>query len=549
MSGIYQSLLSNLWLTLLLVVVALGTLFVIWSRYTHSLWGKDFWVWLPVFGKMAKWSKMTTGIDNPDTERSHAAGATHADSALTTPAERSLFQYYADGLKVASPRQFNNYREFLILSDQNGRKPMVFFLWVVLALLTVAEAIGTGLLIAPILSQDITPNMAVVVGSVIALAIAAIALMITHGAGEDLFRNGLLTQVRKTYDEQSGFFDRNGVRLKNLDRVPPENDQSIDAQNSSIARLAARIGATTKPSMANRYLRMVFAVVFIVVFGLGTTFYRHYMFNQEQDAAHSGLNSAATAAPNYQSMFSGGGSGNAASGNLPLPDAVSSAAQQSQQQAQNAIQGDARKANDAGIIILTLIYVFTQVIGILTGYKYSFFNGDAEKAYHGTHGEMSYADYRSNVLDPVAQRAESRMEQLRANLARANPRFRDHAKRFSFIQAVTERIEEQPPTAPSSAPIAAVTSTVAPVTQDPPPLAVMPAAPTVTGTAAPLDFHALATHILAQDKAAQRAAMEAVFAQYGMTPEQKRQLADAIKSIKAQRPPANDPSLFDVLAD
>ena len=552
--GLYHALLANAWATLTFSIVALALIFIVWSRYTHSLWGKDFWVWLPVFGKMAKWSKMTIGIDNPDTERSRAADANYADHVLTTPAERALFSYYADGLKVASPKQFANYREFLIQSDQNGRQPMAPFIWIILAMLTIAEAIGTGLLIAPLLSQDITPNLAVIVGSVIALAIAAIALMITHGAGEDWFRNGLLTRVRKTYDEQSGFFDRQGQRLRHVDPVSPEKEQTIDANNSPIARLAARIGATTKPAMANRILRMVFAVVFIVVFGLGTTAYRHYIFNHEQDAANSGLNSAAVAAPSYQSMFSGSGSGSATSGNLPLPAAVASAAQQSQQQAQSALEGDSSKANDAGILILALIYVFTQIIGILTGYKYSFFNGDAENAYHGTQGKMSYADYRSDVLEPVAQRAESRMEQLRSELAKKNPRFRDNVRRFSFVEAITRQHAEPP----IAVPAAVYTPQAAPIsTTLASPPATIPTAPiptsapqTPTASATILDYHALALSILSLDKDERATALRSAVETHHLDASGQSQLLQAINTLKAKsRQPEIDANLLSALDD
>ena len=548
--GLYHALLGNTWATLAFSIVALAVIFIVWSRYTRSLWGKDFWVWLPVLGKMAKWSRMTVGIDNPDTERGRAANANYTDLVLTTPAERALFSYYADGLKVASPKQFANYREFLILSDQNGRKPMAPFIWIVLAMLTIAEAIGTGLLIAPLLSQDITPNLAVIVGSVIALAIAAIALMITHGAGEDWFRNGLLTRVRKTYDEQSGFFDRQKQRLSDLDPVSPEKEQSIDANNSSIARLAARIGATTRPAMANRWWRIVFAAVFIIVFGLGTTAYRHYMFNKEQDAAHSGLDAGAATAPSYQSMFSGNGSGSTSSDNLPLPDAVASAAQQSQQQAQKAIQGDSSKANDAGIIILALIYVFTQIIGILTGYKYSFFNGDAESAYHGTQGKMSYADYRSDVLEPVAQRAESRMEQLRSELAKKNPRFRDNVRRFSFIEAITQQIVE--PTVALAAAMATMPVPLVATVAREPSAPIIPAPtpePRMAETVTP-DYHALALSILALDRDERGPALRSAVQTHHLDAAGQAKLLEAINTLKTRpREPEIDAKLLSALDD
>ncbi|MFZ5578436.1 MAG: hypothetical protein ACOY4Y_10125 [Pseudomonadota bacterium] len=364
--------------------------------------------------------------------------------------------------------------------------------------------------------------------------------------------------MRKTFDEQSGFFDRQGQRLRDLDPVSPEKDQAIDASNSSIARLAARIGATNRSAMSNRYLRMVFAVIFIVVFGLGTTAYRHYMFDKEQDSANSGLDTGAAAAPNYQSMFSDSGSNGASTGNLPLPRAVASAAQQSQQQARQAIQSDSSKANDAGIIILALIYVFTQVIGILTGFKYSFFNGDAEDAYRGTHGKMSYGDYRSDVLEPVAQRAENRMEQLRSELAKKNPRFRDNVRRFSFIEAITQQVAAQTVTVSAASAIQVAATPVQPVAVVPSPQAdaAPPIIPSATSQSAAdastpeLDYHALAQSILSHDGEGRRTALAQVVATYGINLTGQGKLKQAIAEIKARRnQPAIDADLLSALDD
>jgi hypothetical protein len=560
MSAIYQTLLANAWATFVFIVVALGLSFIIWARFTQSLLGKDFWARLPFFGKMTGWKKRQDGTGDSLPESSRAAGATYVTRTLLTPMEQELYAYYADCLSHVGEREFTNAREFLKLSHQNGRKPMSPWLWVILTLLTLAEAIGTGLLIAPLLSNDITPTLAVVVGSVIALAIAAIALMITHGAGEDWFRNELLAKVRNSHARNSGFRKADGSKFADVVApIGPEDDQRRDALLDTTARLAGRIGATTSgTSMSPKLWRLIAAAVFIVVFGAGTTAYRHYMFNKGQDAAHSGLG-IASATPDYQSMFASGGGngaqGSRALGGMPLPGAVASAAQQSQQQAHAAIRSDTKNANDAGIIILALIYVFTQLVGILTGYKYSFFDDDARKAYDNTHGELGYEGYLRHVVIPVANRAQMRLGELRSHLTRMNPGFRDNARPFDFMTAFREAADApsragtedkiaMPAPAQAAAPVVVAAPAVQTVAAEPAPAA------TVKQYAAHIDYDGLAQRILAtDDKDQQKVTMRDVIDQHRLKAEQTQQLSNAITLLKSQRKPSIDPSVFNVLDD
>ena len=103
---------------------------------------------------------------------------------------------------------------------------------------------------------------------------------------------------------------------------------------------------------------------------------------------------------------------------------------------------DSSLPNDAGIMILALIYVFTQLLGLLTGYKYSFFNQDGEKAYCKTLGQLGYDDFLRVAVRPVAQRAQMRLGQLRAKLSSANPGYGDRMKPFDFMTAYHESLAE-----------------------------------------------------------------------------------------------------------
>jgi hypothetical protein len=421
MSNLMNPLIEHAWTTTLSLIALLGVIFVTWSKYTRSLLGKDFWVVLPVVGKMADWKKMTEGTGEYTLQVPHDAG--YVARTLTVPAEIALFHYYDDGLEKTSRDAFLSAREYLKISAQNGRRPMSPLLWAILGVLTVAEAIGTGLLLAPLLSRDITPALAMGAGTIIALVIAIVAVRFTHAAGEDMFANTLLAKVRNSFKQNKGFRRTDGSRYGDFVKpVGPEDDQTTDANLEPAGRLAARIGATSMSSMQPKKMNIILAAAFIVLFAVGTSAYRHYMFNQEQDrAATAPADGADNASPNFQNMFAQG-----ASSAVVLPDEVAAAAKQS----------------NAGIMILALIYVFTQLLGLLTGYKYSFFNEDGEKAYRKTLGQLGYDDFLRVAVRPFAQRAQMRLGQLRAKLSSANPSYGDRMTPFDFMIAYHESIAE-----------------------------------------------------------------------------------------------------------
>ncbi len=437
MSDLNNMILEHLWTTVISLIALLGLVFLIWSKYTRSLLGKDFWVVMPFAGKMASWKNMTEGTGDYKQEVPHDAG--YVARTLSVPAEVELFNYYEDGLEKTTRESFINAREYLKISGQNGRRPMSPLLWAILGVLTVAEALGTGLLLAPLLSADITPTLAMLAGTAIALVIAIVAVRFTHAAGEDMFANTLLSKVRNSFKQNKGFRRSDGSKYGDFVKaVGPEDDQTMDVDLEPAARLGARIGATSMSSMHPRRMNIVLAIVFIVLFAVGTTAYRHYMFDRELDRAAS-----APAAPtegnsqDFQNMFAQGGNATPA-----LPDAVADAAKKSTQHANEAVDLDSSMANNAGIMILALIYVFTQLLGLLTGYKYSFFNEDGEKAYRKTLGQLGYDDFLRVAVRPVAQRAQMRLGQLRAKLSSANPGYGDRMKPFDFMMAYHESLAE-----------------------------------------------------------------------------------------------------------
>ncbi len=455
MMGFFDLLLEHLWLTTTSAILLLTVIFLVWARYTTSLLGKDFWVAVPFLGKMAEWKKMTEGTGNDVADIPADAG--YVESRLTVPAERALYDYYDDCLEKIDRANFVKARKYLKLSEQSGRKPMSVLLWLILGALTVAEALGTGLLLAPLLSTDITPELAFVAGMIIALVIATVALIITHGGGEDVFANKLLAKVRKNYRAKKGFRRIDGSVKESVEAIRMDDDQDKDADLESYGRLAARIGATDLASMEPRRMRIITAVAFIVLFGTAITVYRHYALMKQLDLRHSGIGGHVY--PNLSQLFA---HPHRVRRVIPhrnrlcsLPMAVCNAVHKSIKRTKVTVQNDISAEINSGVILLGLIYFFTQFLGFLTGMKYSFFDDEGKQAYLKTHGLAEYDDLLRQVIRPVTQRAQMRLGQLRSKLVRSNPTYGNHMRRFDFMEAYlqslnTARMEAPSATGPST---------------------------------------------------------------------------------------------------
>lgn len=549
MSTLLNALIQHAWIATLSGIFLLGMIFLTWSKYTKSLLGKDFWVVLPIFGKMAQWRKMTEGTGEHVARMPADAG--YAARTLVVPAEMALFNYYDDGLEKISRQAFLNAREYLKISGQNGRRPMSPVVWLILSVLTLAEALGTGLLLAPLLSKDITPEVVMFAGTAIALVIAIVALRFTHAAGEDLFANTLLAKVRSSFRQNKGFRRMDGTTYGDFVRpVGPEDNQDKDVDLEPVGRLAARIGATSMTSLQPRRMNIILASAFVVLFAIATTAYRHYIFVAQQDrSAAAPTTSIGSGSQGFQNMFAA----HPSASSPPLPPAIQSQVTKSHDHAAAAIRQDHSMANDAGIMILALIYLFTQLLGFLTGYKYSFFNQDGELAYEKTLGQLGYDDFLRIAVRPVAQRFQLRFGQLRSKLSSANPSYGGHMNPFDFMTAYHESITEDEhhansgrdggrATAQSAAPVSSGTAAPSPA-----PSRSLPGAKPVELVAVDgINLEEVAKEIVAVEGSERRRQVASeLIRRHGLNREQQTALAAIIQRLKQE--PDIDPGLLDSL--
>lgn len=425
LSGLFNYYLAHwLWTVPLSIAVVLAA-FLLWMKYTNDLWWTDFWVVFPVFGKMRKWVQDTHGIGDK---------STWEKDGMPRP-EVQLCSEYLDRQKdpAATKEVFDRAKEYLKLTHQSDITPTSKWMWILLIILTVAEATGTGLLIAPFVASEITGNQMIWIGYIIALVMAAGLLGLTHYAGSQAHKFGTIRnhigKVGRAHDDLITQPVECGDDQAQDEIIPGRNR----AQTAKI-RFANRAleGAHDRGTLA-----WVLVVVLVLAALLGGITWmriegiRIQMTKQSSEQAQSGGGSAANPFAGIPGM----------SDNIAAPDTVAKSSNEAHAKVRAELNQEKFSQGIAGSIVLALIYLITQGLGFLHALRHSFV-GSGHKAYKLTRGEASYKTYENKYVMPLINKAQKRLEYLRARLAE-NSDYRENPSTMScfdyFLKQQSER--------------------------------------------------------------------------------------------------------------
>ncbi len=372
--------------SIILLVIAAGlAIYAIWLRRTQEFYWNDFWYALPVFGRLRK--SIAAKDLNPVTDS--------ATGTRSTAAEQELLASYFNHIGVVTAERFQRAYQFLLLAKQADRRPMPFWGMPFLFILLVAEALGFGLLLAPFISSEITPNAAQIIGFVIAFVLAIIAAGLTHAAGQEIYETGLIRKMRRVANNRK-------VALYKT-AIANDADQSVDAAEDDVTRFGNRVLESTE-DRGSLKLTIVAALFVIIVLGASTVLrYENLRLAVTQQ-------SALVAAPATGS--------NPFASATPLPPDVAQNAAAAQKTVQAEESYEQLLGGTAGIIGLGVIFLFTQVYSTSLGIQWGHIKRRrVESAFRrGTLGFSSYEDYRRHLLDPRIRRTERRLQQLRSGL-------------------------------------------------------------------------------------------------------------------------------------
>jgi hypothetical protein len=370
------------------VISAIVTLaligFLIWVRRTKEFYWTDFWYAFPLFGGLAR----SIRAKNLHPVRDDVTGE------AITPAQQALISTYFNQIGVITRTRFHRAYRFLLLAKQSDRRPLPIWGIPILFMLLVAEALGFGMLLAPFIAAEITPDAAELIGFAIAFVMAIIAAGLTHAAGAEFYESGLIAKMRRIANNSK-------IPLYRI-AIANDQDQELDHADDDVTRFGNRVLESAEDKAGRKFI--VSALLFVLVV-LGASSLLRY----------ENLRLAVTQQTALQTPPAGANPF-AAPGALP-PD-VAANAQSAARNVQVEEASEQLLGGAAGIVGLGVIFVFTQIYAMTLGIRYGHLErARIKSAYrNGTAGYSSYEDYKRHVLDPRVRRTERRLQQLKNGL-------------------------------------------------------------------------------------------------------------------------------------
>ncbi|MCG2586786.1 hypothetical protein [Massilia sp. TS11] len=367
-------------LALLQSLVALVVLLAIYVTFKFRIdfWWLNFWYGLPLIGKLARLAR--------DSSR-------YAKDNSWTNSERTLCTDYRQFVNLTSEAEFNRRIDYMAKAGDTGRSPTPGWLFLVLGLLIIAEGMGFSYLLGSWMAMEGSENTRLLLMAGIVFVLCVVLGFLTHQAGHQMYRTNLVRRCQKEWrDEgQKGKFRTENITLK--------DDQHGDDVYPHYTQCVNRVGSE------GSYTLMGIAVAVIVTIAVASTVMRVKHLASVQ--ARETIQASTASAPASGNPFGNGGT---------LPDAVTAPQQAADAKAQEDVRDSDRMEGMSAFVMLAFIFVVTQAVGIIAGYKWGFAGKNSIDAYRGTLGFSTYDDYL-RYFSPILAKAEAKLTTLQQRLA------------------------------------------------------------------------------------------------------------------------------------
>lgn len=364
-------------------VIAMILLAIAVALFRFNLWFRDLWVSLPFVGSLARLSKdRTKGNDG------------------WLRAEESLCAIYKPFCNFMSQSQFGHYSEYLRKASDKGQKPAPLFIWTLLVVLVIAEGIGFSYMLSSWMASEASSNMVAIISVCVVFVICVIMVMITHQAGHQYRRTKLLRACFAQFKEGD---NHAGLEVEQVGLNDHGRDDRVPYYNQILNRIAKN------PYDRGSYGWVYAAVILIVGIAILSTGLRYtHMLNEQ--ARESAQMSGSSASFNPFSSS--------------LPEAVTAPQKAADDKAKSDVENGTSIEGMTAFLMLGLIYIATQAIGLLIGYKYGFVGNESKSAYDSTGGFSDYGAYK-NHYQPIRDLVNGRLKDLQQRLeANANNRMK-----------------------------------------------------------------------------------------------------------------------------
>lgn len=373
-----------------------------------TFWGKDFWMANGLF-----WGNCINKLSKNENSGSKK-GWMLAEEDLC-----GVYKKYVPQLLTKD--EFNQRIEYMKCAGDLGRSPTPLFVYVLLFVLVAAESVGFAYLLGTVAASEGSAHIHEMIMWAIMFVLAVILPFLMHHAGHQLYRTKLLEAHHKDFQASSRGDPYSG------ESIALNEDQFKDTSDKPHTRCLRRVAKNSRDK-GSYFLVYVAISAIILIFGL-STYMRVANFQTK-------LTEETTLSQQSES------SGNP----FALPDEVTKPQIQADEKARNEVNSSRTIENIAGFIMLGVIFVFTQIVGVIFGYKYGFVGVQTYDffkktgAYADTRGYTNYETYKRQ-LDTLIDHINSRLKNLQnmlknlhGNKHPLNKSFRDYLIESDSIQ-------------------------------------------------------------------------------------------------------------------
>jgi hypothetical protein len=290
-------------------------------------------------------------------------------------------------------QDFKTIRSYLFLSCDSQSKPTPAIAWVLLLGLICVESYAFSFLLGVSLSGDMSQNRADVVAIAIAFVLGMVLLVLAHMSGHQLRRTNELRSARRHMIDTSTPLPANEKPLKELRRrIALEDDQSIDEARESNFESQRFINRVVKnDSDEGNYLPPALFIIAVLLIAVGQYKLRTVMM-----------------------------AGSPGAGGATAPEWANA--------------------------LFVLIFLMTQGLALMFGYKYGFLGQDSLRGYNIIGGRNTYSDYQ-HERDPMIRRADESLTSLRAKMQGRYSQI--HPEDLSFLERCERKEAGRLPERPS----------------------------------------------------------------------------------------------------
>jgi hypothetical protein len=406
----YRVLVGALATTLILAII----IHKWWSQV--KLFYKSVWYGLPVIGKVARLGRDT------------------AVEGTWFRSERVLCDdFYGDMTNIAAdPDIYDHSRRYLMKVHELGRNELGMVMWLLVIAMVFVEALGFAYILSGYTLPGASEKLQVQGAVGIAFLISAVLVWLTHQAGNETHRRGLIRKARVwwLHDDRT-----TRPNLVPNNRVSLEHN-AADDDSPDYIQLINRLDTNASVTPGVPWWGVLCATAILVV-AVGATVVRYNAYLEAK--GHETVGDTRT------DTFDLG---------MNLPDLITAPQEGANDQARQEMDAADRMANLWTFGLLAFLFVLIQIMGVGIGYKTGF-AGKESKLARRTVGSFktrdeyeAWYDRRRSAIVGLAQKHLTRLHARLAATASANGidnRLRsalDGASHRTFETYADQRAEE-----------------------------------------------------------------------------------------------------------